>query len=106
MQQTRRTRTNNRNKRKQTWMISVDGLVSLSGWREWSTMLIFTRVRLWLNDAFSRALEPGGISSHDEGFRSIPSAPQRRSSPALICDIVNRRAVVVKGRKGGSATVR
>lgn len=65
-------------------------------------MLIFTRVRLWLKDAFSLALEPGGMSSHENGFRSIPSAPQSRRSPALIYDILDRGTVFVRGeRRGG-----
>lgn len=60
-------------------------------------MLIFTRVRLWLNDALSLAREPGGMSSHDEGLRSTPSASQRRRSPALIYDAVDRVVRVTSG---------
>lgn len=63
----------------------MDGLASFSGCREWSTMLILTRVRLWLKEVLSLALDPGGMSSHEAGRRSPPSAPQSRRSPALIC---------------------
>lgn len=81
-------------------MISVDGFDSLSGCcREWSTMLILTRARLWLNDALSLARDPGGMSSHEVGLISTPSAPQSRRSPALICAsfvFVNTRCSFVR----------
>lgn len=80
-------------------MTSVDGLASFDGCREWSTMFILTRVRLWLNEAFSRALDPGGMSSHEAGLSSLPSALRRRSNPALIyCFRIKKR----KRRKGES----